>query len=838
MKKGIIKAVVLAFTFLIGLIVFGRLTNNTNEDLTAEMADATLPLITMYTDDNVEVNELHGYATEMDGCYMRDEVIAVPESRVIPLKIYANDWGIKTVSYEIRTLDLETLMARGDIETKVGSEGLLTAELKVENLLSDGTEYALVFTLSNGSDDIRYYVRLIELEDNYLNECISFVKDFHDSTFDDSKLSDLSMYMEPDSSADNSTLSHVTINSSLAQVGWADFECEVIDDPVISVKEINDSYNVIEFDYVVMATGEGTQNEYYNVEEVFRVRYSSERIYLLSYDRTMGEIFRLNDNSVTEDYIDLGIRDEDVEYMANEKGDTVCFVQEGELWSYSTNSNQMAMVFSFNGYEGFDERENHNEHDIKIINIDETGSANFFVYGYMNSGTHEGEVGLCVYHYDRISNTVEEELFVPSTESYQILKEDLGRLMYVNNSGIVFFIMNETLYRISLETLETTVLVEGLKEGNYVVSDSQQFISWSDSETGSETIYYMNFELEEQKELTEGTGTNLMPLGYMNNDLIYGLVRSTDVRTDVAGNVTLPMYKIKIFDSENEEILKEYGTDGYYITDIEIANYTIYLTRVIYDGTTFVETDGDSIMNKEGDSTQIVSVETGASDIYETTVRISMGTDLDTSSIKLLTPKEIVLTESRNVNIDTIKYDNRFYVYARGDVVLVSTNLTTAIIKADEEMGTVIDDDMAYVWKRSKASEKSTIAVESSNQEESGNSIAKCISAMLSTEGVTVGVTELMNQGRTAGEVLSTALNDASVLELSGCTMDEVLYYVFMGNPVMGMSDATNAVLIVGYDNYNVYLYNPDTAETYKMGKGDAGEMFEEAGNVFLSYLR
>ena len=39
--------------------------NDTNEDLTTEMKEATLPVITMYQGDQ-ELNELHGYVTEMD----------------------------------------------------------------------------------------------------------------------------------------------------------------------------------------------------------------------------------------------------------------------------------------------------------------------------------------------------------------------------------------------------------------------------------------------------------------------------------------------------------------------------------------------------------------------------------------------------------------------------------------------------------------------------------------------------------------------------------------------------------------------------------------------------
>ena len=71
MRKGTIKAAVLAAVFIGAVLIFGRFMNDTNEDLTTEMKEATLPVITMYQGDQ-ELNELHGYVTEMDAAYMRD----------------------------------------------------------------------------------------------------------------------------------------------------------------------------------------------------------------------------------------------------------------------------------------------------------------------------------------------------------------------------------------------------------------------------------------------------------------------------------------------------------------------------------------------------------------------------------------------------------------------------------------------------------------------------------------------------------------------------------------------------------------------------------------------
>ena len=94
-------------------------------------------------------------------------------------------------------------------------------------------------------------------------------------------------------------------------------------------------------DYVVTRVGQNGQSEYYNVEEYYRVRYTNTRMYLLNFERTMEEIFRGENDSISGNDILLGIRSKDVEYQTNESGKVVAFVQEGELWSYNQEANTL-----------------------------------------------------------------------------------------------------------------------------------------------------------------------------------------------------------------------------------------------------------------------------------------------------------------------------------------------------------------------------------------------------------------------------------------------------------------------------------------------------------------
>lgn len=844
MKKGIVKVLVLAAVFCLGILGFGQLTNHSNEDLTTEMADATLPVVSLYMQDEKdgefrEINELRGYTSEMNAVYMRDSITPVDETRILPISIQTYDTKIDGIHYEIRSMDTERLIADAQAEDFEETKGQITAQLPIQNLLNQNEEYLLILELSSGKDTIYYYTRIMEENNCYVDACVRFAMDFHEKTFNEEAAKSLATYLEPNASGDNSTLNKVNIHSSLKQVAWADFEGERLTTPVPSIKEINDSYTVVILDYLVGSTGDGGEMEYYNVEEYFRVRYTSDRMYLLNYERTMNQIFRAESADFYDNYIQLGIRSGNVEFASNEKGDIVSFVQEGELWCFNETGNQLAQVFSFIGNEGIDSRENYKEHDIRIINIDETGSVNFVVYGYMNCGSHEGKVGICVYHYDSVANTVEEELFIPSDESYQVMKADLGQLMYENAQGVFFIMLGGTVYRIDLSTMKVKEYIGGLTEGTYAISDSHKYFAWSEGNGiyESDTIRLIDLDTEEQREIKAGSGEYIRPLGFMDDDFIYGIAKAEDVLKDLAGSITFPMYQVKILDSGSMENLKSYEKPGYFVSDIEIEDYIMYLNRIQFNGMAYVEAAQDTIMNREGDSTTVVDVHTTVTEVKETQVQLSMIDIVKESAPKILTPKEVVLEEEREIALDHIGEESSYYAYARGNVLLVTDDLKDAISMANDEMGVVIGEKQQYIWKRARKSAQSALEVSVGQEDEGGTSIAQCVSAMLERESINIGVTALIGQGKTPKEILETTMENVTALDLTGCDLEEVLYYINLGTPVFAMRSNTDAVLVVGYDGKNVILYNPLTASPEKMGMNDATEMFRNAGNVFFGYI-
>lgn len=840
MHKGVVKAAVLSIIFILSMLFFGKLTNHTNEDLTMEMEEATLPVISLY-ENGTEINQLHGYSTEMNAAYMRDTITPIDKSRLLPITIQTYQMAVDAISYEIRSLDAKRLIANAEVDSYEKRKGKITAELEIQNLLEAGEEYLLIIRLESGDQSVYYYTRILEPVDCYVDECMEFVLDFHEKTFRDETTGTLATYMEK-TTGDNTTLQFVSLNSSLKQIGWGDFQGERLTALVPSIKEITSTYNVIVLDYVVTSIGENGESEYYNVEEYYRVRYTSNRIYLLNFERTMNQIFRGENHSIYDNAIQLGIRSSDIEYKNNEAGNSIAFVQEGELWCYNTVENTLTKVFGFRGYEGIDNRENYGEHDIKIAAVDEAGSVDFIVYGYMNRGIHEGQVGIAVYHYDSLSNTNEELAFIPSDKSYEVMKSELGQLMYVNESGELFLMLDGTVYGINLNTLETEELVKGLSDECFAASKSNRYFAWVEAgqATSSDVIHVLNLSDHKTTDIPAETGKYVKPLGFMEEDFVYGIAESKDVFTDAAGNTTFPMSQIKIIDvsSGKFEELKNYEKPGYFVSGIEIEDYTMYLNRIQYNGTAYVEADQDMIMNREGDSGKLVSLESVYSDVKETQLQLALTGEVSEKTPKLLTPKETILEEERVVALTDENHTERYYVYVKGDVILTTDNVTEAVVKANEKMGVVIGDDLRYVWKRSrKASVAPFSDITVGAEDQNADSIVQCMNAMLEKEGININVGALIAEGETPKDILKNTMKDVKVLDLSGCSVDEILYYVSCQSPVFAMTGAKSAVLVIGYDSNNISVFDPELGTVYRHSIAEADEMFANAGNVFFTYL-
>lgn len=842
MSKKIIKPIVLSVLFLTALIVFSVFTNKDNKDLTVEMKEATLPIVRCYQGDT-GVALLHGYVTKMDSTAMRDTIIPVDNNRILPIAISTYGMKIDGISYEIRSMDGQRLVARNDLTDYKQDGNEIKAELTIQNLLEHDEEYQLIFTLTSEKNELYYYTRLMQTEECYAKECMDFAQQFHEYTFREDADQFISRYMDP-ATGDTSSLNYVDLTCTLKQITWADFKPEKVGQVNASFKEINSSYNVITLEYVVAHAGDDGQTEYYSVEEYYRLRMTQTRMYVLNFERTMNQIFRGQNNFISDNNrIQLGIRDKEIEYAVSETGDIIAFVQEGELWCFDRINNKIVQVFSFFSAKGMDERESWDQHDIKIARVDEAGSVDFVVYGYMNRGSHEGEVGTAVYHYDGIVHTIEEEVFIPTDKSYEILKAQMGQLLYVNDQGMLYLMLDKNLYSVDLNTLTPTVLVENLKENCYKISESNQYFAWveSEKEYQSEVIHLMDMKSGTVYEIKEQDGIYLHPLGFIDDDFIYGAAKKDKVVLTAAGKTVFPMSSLKIMGTseDSHNILKEYKPNKGKIESISIEDYTIKVHLMKKSGGHYVDAGYDSIMNREADTQEKVSAASTITEVWETRHQLVMKNPAESAKIKMLTAREVILEAPRNLIIEEKKSQERFYVYQKGDVILATESISDAIICANEKLGVVVDSNQQYVWMRARKSIQNPFTgIQVNEADENASTVVQAVSALLNYRGMSgLSVKELIDNGSTPKSVMESSLKDSVVLDVSGCTVDEIVFYVSKGSPVFAMTGGNSAVLVTGYSANRIYYYDPAARKTLSKSYEDADRWFEDAGNIFFTYL-
>lgn len=840
MNKKILKPVVLTLVFLAALVIFSITANKENADMTTTMSEATLPVMYFYNGD-IKIDELHGYVNEMDGTLMRDSIIPMSNERKLSISISTYGTPVDSISYEVRSIDGERLVTESEISDFIIEENQITSEITVANALENNQEYMIIFKLENGQNEYFYYARLMQTSDYNVDETLKFALDFHNKTLSKDDKAFFSTYMET-TTGDRETLDYVDLSCTVNQITWGKFAGKQFMDPIVSFKEINASYNVITVNYVMTNTNEAGEIEYYNVEEYFRLRKTNERMYVLNYERTAEQLFNTENNFLDESSnIKLGIRNNQIDFKTNEAETIVGFVQQGELFSYNLNNNEITRIFTFRDSEGFDIRENWNQHDIKIIRVDEAGSIDFVVYGYMNRGDHEGEVGTAVYHFDGLARTVEEEVFIPSRASYEVVKAEMGKLLYVTDEGSLYLMTEGDVCKINLDTLKVEKIVENLNEGCYCVSESNRYFSWvnSDEKYSSTNLNLMDLKTGKSWTIDKGDGYYVQPLGFIDEDFIFGTANSSDVLTDAAGNVTFPMKELTIYDTDKKQDIKKYEPSGSVVEDISIDNYTITVKLIVASGGAYVDAGNDTIMNREADVSDKVYIVPVSLDDKMRTQTIEISANPDSSSTKQLTAQAVMNEKKKNIDFKKDKQNNHFYVYAKGKVLLSTDSSSDAITLANEKQGVVVDGSQHYVWMRARKNAVTPFAgVEPNPTDANSDVIVKAVSSILTYSNQSISVSEQVNLGTSAGEVMRNTLSDKTVLDLKGIKTEDIIFYVSQGNPVFAMTGANSAVVVTGYTSNGIlYYYDPMTGKTESKSFADADNMFYGGGYHFITYM-
>lgn len=867
MKKGIRRAMILIAVFVAAVAAVFYFTRLEEEPETIYdgMSEASLPVVYSVYGGN-RINRLYGYTNAMKEEYMRGSLTPLGNDGQMKISIDCFDNTLTGISYEVRDADTGRLIEstelkqwtterENDTEGTTGlpggaqSAGSATAVLPIQKLIEEGKEYLLRLCLTTEDHPaIYYYTRIVYNSGVHTMAMIDFVTNFSARTFEPEEkqegLSELGLYIEPDRTGDNSSLAYVNIHSSHRMLTWMNLEPERISEPLVDIRQMNETIGTLHLSYQIRATGDKGLPETYDVEEVFVIRQSELRFYLLAYERTMNQNFTANVSTIEKGIVDLGIiEDDSTELKTSASGNYTVFTADGELWSYNSKVNEAAKVFSFRNGTTEDVRTEHNEHDFQIIDVKDNGDVSFMVYGYMNSGSHEGEVSMVFYHYSSEERAPEEIFYIPAFSSYSLLRQEMGTLSFISDTGLIYVMVGNSIYAIDVVGTEHVVVVDNLQEGTFVISEDSSVIAWQEGNDpyACNTLSVMYLRDGKKNTIQAEMGEYLKPLGFIGTDFIYGIAESTDITVDISGRTNFPMYAMEIVDREGE-VLTHYEKPGTYVLGVEVSPGRVQVNCAVlsYDKRP-MDPFTDVLLQNEADNSVAASVlKTSTGDLKKKVYSINLSKSAaEGKPLSIHTPVRLLNPSVNRVELSSdIRRDNdpRYFAYAYGELTAICYNVSDAIHAIYDQVGSVVDAGQNLVWARGNQKAETRIKVNSAcvtTREDM--TLVPCIQALLLQQGITQDVSRMVEDGMTVREILNEVL-PGKALDLSGCTLQQALYFISEGHPVIVLTGETTADLMVGYDNYNITFYHVPDGTYYKKGRNDTMEYLEDMGGYLFSY--
>lgn len=822
-KNGFIgRCVLFSVIFMVTAVVtFLAIHFNTDAKGTISLTEASLPVVSVMTEGGTLYNRMYGYTGEIDEMLLDTDMTLLPPDKGLTIVIDTYDELIKSLSYKIRAVEDRSLIENTVVKSFETAEGQVKATLNIKNLIRDDTPYILEIVIGTEKyDEISYYTTIYAGTDYKLQDKIDFVMNFNQCTFDSGRLSDISRYLETKSSSSNNNYGKVDIYSTRAMVGWGDLKPFVESNIVPSVQDINEETAIITLDYTIGALNSNDAYDTYMVHEFYRIRQTSSRFYLLSFDRETTQIFDGRYDLVSSGKINLGINPKvEAEVLADEKNKYIYFENCGTLWCFDKDKHAYTKVFAFESDDTDNVRERYGKHKTKIMSVEQDGNCRFLVYGYMNRGVHEGEVGISLYEYSYADNRVVESIYIPVNVPYDILCDNVAEIAYVKDNTAFYIKIDDVLYSVDLVSKETMTEIKGLRYGNYYVSSNGKVIAYhvGGSIDNTDKIRVFNVEKGADYYIEAGENEKVKALGFVQNDLIYGVAEKDNIVTDSKGEITFAMHKLYVMDSEFK-IIRDYEPSGAYVVSAEADGYRINLNRVVKEADgTFRSASIDQLINREENvETNTVSVATIVTENRKTEVVIKLVDGLNGSGTPgIRTSDKIEYKKEQKFELsETVTGEGKYYAYGSGAYKNAYTDIADAINYAADNYGEVYDYRHNLIWKRFKPAEANIKGLNSPGCSGSSSyDVAKSI------------VTGY------------AGASDVQWIEAEGIQAENMLAFVGLDCPVIGET-LEGYVIITGYTSKQVTYLNTMKGIYETVTIADANKLFSQCGNRYLTYYK
>ncbi len=846
--KDMVKRVLLHV--IVGVVLFGaaliffnfRISSEKDQDF-SEMANSTFPVMEIQS-ENGEYNMMSAYLDEVDLSLVRNQIAVVENDGTINLTLHNYDYDITAIQYELFSKSGEEALEEGTLNQleSVEEENLKRGSISLDTNLEEGKNYYLKMSVRlDKSRKVNFYTKLLNGDGYHLQECMAYAINFHDNLFDKTKFEENISFLEP-SGKTTTNLEKVDIHSSVDAVSFGNMTVKQETDPVITVKEINDVYSVIEMQTILSSEIRDGVVQYYDVNESFKIRYTSDRMYLLDYERTMDAYYNKALNEPSKNYVTLGIQSaSNIDYKASDSGYKVAFVQQGQLWYYNYKASDIARVFSFSSENIGDLRNIQKNHGIKILQMDDEGNIVYIVYGYMNRGNYEGKNGIQLLRYNANNNCNEEIAFLSSSVPYNSMTADVEKLVYLSENDVFYCLLDGDLHSIDLNDKKDTILESGMINENITASKDNSIIAIETEKdlSNNRSILMIDLESGKEQEFTCDSDHRIGAVGFLSSDFIYGIASAYDVRVADSGALTFPMESLTIVNIDGEEV-KTYKKSNRYILETEIVGSVLEMKFGKKSNNKIVSTsDKDYIRYKEEQTEIDLALVYDYSTVYYEQLfmrfpdYVYIQIEPDLILTKILSGKDVVSMDLERSGEGKIQY----FVYAEGKEEGSYDNLAEAIQAADELKGNVISSEEETMWQRGFASYAMVAGMDQVTKVSSNKkSLAGCLQMIAKVNGKQVDVSKIETDGQKVVDLVEE-YSGHRAYNLSGCTMDQLLYYVSKGSPILAKYNSNRYVIVMSYNSSKLRYLDPVTGKSEAVDRETLTSTFAKAGNRFYTYL-
>lgn len=844
-RKIILKVVVFFVVALGTAFIVNKLNNLSLDSVSREMAEPVLPIVYCQYEGNT-INRMQGYTQIMSTGLMRDGIVPLNEDYGVDILVDDTSMYGNSFSYELRTIAGDSLIEYGDVEQGESVQGFTKYEVRFRMDMQENQEYVLVFLINNADGETaRYYTRVVKLSQEYATEIVDYAMEFHELTMikyqnpEEGNMVYDALKTTGEGTDDN--LCHVDLSSSYDMVTWGGLNPMVVTPIVPTITEIDNEYAVVHLSYVA----ESTKDEisyYYNVDEYYTAIYDKNNLTteLLAFDRYQESIINENCLSKSNNSINMGIADEDkIEYIVSANSKKVAFVKECQLWYYDYNSSKLTSVFSFSQGNYNDVRTTNTNLDINIANMDEEGNIYFAVYGYMNRGAHEGENGISFYNFSAKDSVISEQFFVSCDEPFDVMKEEIGRFTYYDEAGYFYYLLDGSVFCVNLENGTQSPMVSGIPSNKYTVSENRSIVAYPNSPVANEvtSIIIHNFETGEEYIETGADYDRFLQLGFVGNDLIYGVSKKNDIIIASDNEAIMPLYKLFIVKPDGE-IIKEYAKTGLYIMNAVVQEDKIYLERANKQNNFFVEAEPDFMSYKAAVS------ENGMSTAYKyDSGELNQFHVVFPSNIYISENVKPTLTKNKDyenyveLSVKTTNDEAAFYVFNNSGYKGEYKSAGKAIISVNEDAaGLVVDSAGNTIYRSLEAHGYNTVASEITEVPCVGinNSLMTCAYMCIDYIGSDVTLEQIL--GCESWEAAFEEYTYGVGMNVSGIDLQTALYFLDRDVPFAASIDDGRFVLVISYNSTHIRYYDPIEDGEIKVTRKEFEESLSKQSNTIYTY--